>query len=62
MTTGRGVTYGIPKGWAQRTADNGKGLVFQRSGATGNADMIRIHPCNLWLRILLSCALEWLVQ
>ena len=23
-------------------ADNGKGLVFQRGGATGNADMIRI--------------------
>jgi hypothetical protein len=32
VTTGRGVTYDIPKGWTQRMADNGKGLVFQRSG------------------------------
>jgi len=42
VTSGRGVTYDIPKGWTQRMADNGKGLVFQRGGATGNADMIRI--------------------
>lgn len=32
----------IPQGWAPRVADNGKGVVFQRPGATGNADMIRV--------------------
>ncbi|MCO5313599.1 MAG: hypothetical protein M9952_11775 [Microthrixaceae bacterium] len=32
----------IPKGWTPRVADNGKGVVFQRPGATGNADMIRV--------------------
>lgn len=42
VTSGRGVTYDIPKGWSQRMADNGKGLAFQRGGATGNPDMIRI--------------------
>ncbi len=42
VTSGRGVTYDIPKGWGQRMADNGRGLVFQRGGASGNADMIRV--------------------
>jgi RHS repeat-associated protein len=42
VTTPRGVTYDIPKGWEGRVADNGKGIVFQRPGARGNADMIRI--------------------
>lgn len=32
----------IPKGWVMRLSDNGKGWVFQRPGAVGNADMIRI--------------------
>jgi hypothetical protein len=32
----------VPAGWAPRTADNGKGIVYQRPGATGNADSIRI--------------------
>lgn len=32
----------IPQGWAPRVADNGNGVVFQRPGATGNADMIRV--------------------
>ncbi|WP_156759683.1 RHS repeat-associated core domain-containing protein [Microbacterium karelineae] len=42
VAAGRGATYDIPTGWSQRMADNGKGLVFQRTGASGNADMIRI--------------------
>jgi hypothetical protein len=42
VTTGRGTTYDIPKGWVGRNADNGRGLVYQRPGATGNADSIRI--------------------
>jgi hypothetical protein len=32
----------FPEGWAPRIADNGEGVVFQRPGATGNADMIRV--------------------
>jgi hypothetical protein len=32
----------VPEGWVPRVADNGKGTVFQRRGAQGNADMIRI--------------------
>ncbi|WP_329456349.1 WXG100-like domain-containing protein [Streptomyces sp. NBC_01497] len=32
----------VPEGWEPRTADNGKGVVFQRPGAEGNADMIRV--------------------
>ena len=46
----------IPKGWTPRVTDNGKGMVFQRPGATGNADMIRVmdptsqHP-NGYIRI-----------
>lgn len=32
----------VPEGWAARAADNGAGVVFQRSGAAGNADMIRV--------------------
>lgn len=42
VTTPRGTTFDIPKGWAAREADNGKGIVYQRPGATGNADMVRI--------------------
>ncbi|MGL5827772.1 MAG: RHS repeat-associated core domain-containing protein, partial [Nocardioides sp.] len=40
--TPRGTIYDIPEGWAPRVADNGKGIVYQRPGAEGNADMIRI--------------------
>lgn len=42
VTTARGTVYDIPPGWVGRTADNGMGAVYQRPGATGNADMIRI--------------------
>jgi hypothetical protein len=40
--TPRGMVYDVPQGWAPRVADNGRGIVYQRPGATGNADMIRI--------------------
>jgi hypothetical protein len=42
VTTPNGTTVQIPEGWVGRTADSGKGIVYQRPGATGNADMIRI--------------------
>jgi hypothetical protein len=42
VTTLSGHTVPIPEGWVGRVADNGKGIVYQRPGATGNADMIRI--------------------
>lgn len=42
VTTPRGMTYEIPAGWKGRVADSGKGLVFQKPGSTGNANMIRI--------------------
>jgi hypothetical protein len=42
VTTPRGTTFDIPEGWAAREADNGKGIVYQRPGAPGNADSIRI--------------------
>ena len=32
----------MPQGWTYRVADNGNGIVFQRPGATGNADSIRV--------------------
>ncbi len=32
----------VPPGWSARIADDGQGVVFQRPGAVGNADMIRI--------------------
>lgn len=38
----RGTIYDTPEGWVHRVADNGKGSVYQRAGAEGNADMIRI--------------------
>ena len=31
-----------PKDWVARIADNGKGVVWQRPGSAGNADLIRI--------------------
>ena len=42
VTTPGGRTYDIPAGWTGRVADNGKGLVFQKAGSTGNNDMVRI--------------------
>ena len=42
ITTAYGTTIRIPHGWIIRVADNGKGLVAQAPGATGNANMIRI--------------------
>ncbi|GAB0105910.1 hypothetical protein JMUB6875_48920 [Nocardia sp. JMUB6875] len=33
---------GVPDGWVPRTADNGKGVVWQRPGAPGDADSVRI--------------------
>jgi hypothetical protein len=42
VTTPQGMTYEIPAGWKGRVADSGKGLVFQKPGSTGNANMIRI--------------------
>jgi RHS repeat-associated protein len=46
VTTPRGVTYKIPEGWTSRTADNGKGIVFQKPGSSGNQNMIRIMEPN----------------
>ncbi|MGH9166603.1 MAG: RHS repeat-associated core domain-containing protein [Acidimicrobiia bacterium] len=40
--TARGTAYDIPPGWVGRSADNRRGIVFQRPGAKGNADSIRI--------------------
>jgi RHS repeat-associated protein len=46
VTTPRGVTYKVPGHWVSRTANNGKGIVFQdpKSIGTGNGNqnMIRI--------------------
>jgi Pretoxin HINT domain len=39
---GPGRPEGTGEGWTARTADNGKGMVWQAPGATGNADMVRI--------------------
>jgi hypothetical protein len=33
---------GVKPGWASRTADNGKGTVYQEPGAAGNAAQVRI--------------------
>ncbi|MEY2430379.1 MAG: hypothetical protein QOC92_104, partial [Acidimicrobiaceae bacterium] len=42
VTTPRGTTFDIPKGWVGREADSGNGIIYQRPGAPGNADSIRI--------------------
>ena len=36
----------IPKDYVARVADNGDGIVFQRPGAKGNADSIRVGGAN----------------
>ncbi|WP_405821331.1 polymorphic toxin-type HINT domain-containing protein [Streptomyces sp. NBC_01390] len=33
---------GVGDGWVARTADTGKGSVWQKPGSTGNADMVRV--------------------
>jgi hypothetical protein len=45
----RKLPHGVPAGWLPRLTDNKKGVVFQRSGASGNADMIRVmEPTELY--------------
>jgi hypothetical protein len=36
-----GNPTGVKPGWSSRTADNGKGTVYQQPGSSGNADMVR---------------------
>jgi hypothetical protein len=36
-----GNPTGAKPGWSSRTADNGKGNVYQKPGSSGNADMVR---------------------
>jgi hypothetical protein len=42
VVTLSGKVIPIPQGWVGRVADNGTGIIYQRPGATGSADMIRI--------------------
>ena len=38
----RGTTFDVSSGWAGRTADNGRGIVFQKPGSLKNQNSIRI--------------------
>jgi hypothetical protein len=38
----QGAPIRIPEGWEGRISNNGKGVVFQRPGSSGNANSIRI--------------------
>lgn len=40
--TESGKVVPIPEGFTARVADNEAGIVFQKAGSTGNADMVRI--------------------
>jgi YD repeat-containing protein len=40
--TPRGTVYDVPESWAPRVADNGKGIVYQKPGAVGNTNSVRI--------------------
>jgi RHS repeat-associated protein len=42
VSTAEGHTVPVPSSFIARVADNGAGIVYQRSGATGNADLVRI--------------------
>jgi hypothetical protein len=39
---------GVPDDWPARTADNGKGTVYQDPESSGNADMVRVMEPNNW--------------
>lgn len=39
---GNALPRGAQHGWTSRVADNGKGTVWQKPGATGNADSLRL--------------------
>ncbi len=42
VSTPDGKLIRVPENWDARVADNGRGLVFQQPGASGNGNMIRI--------------------
>lgn len=44
VTTPKGATVRVPGGWVARPGSDGRGLVFQRPGATGAADSVVIRP------------------
>ena len=47
VVTSSGKVIPIPQGWVGRVADNSAGIIYQRPGATGSADMIRIMDSTL---------------
>ena len=49
VSTHSGKQVAIPQGWTSRVADNGQGMVYQKPGSTGNANMIRVmEPTTLY--------------